>query len=259
LEEAMGARLLERTSRHVNLTDAGAVLYREALNLLRMGDDVRTQVQRAEAGLRGRLRIGFVGSMLYRGLPALLADMRKSLPDVEVVLTELNSIEQIEGVRRGELDLGFVHANPLPPELQSLPLVAEPFKICLPASHPLANRRRIKLQALEREGFVLFARAASPSYYETVLSLCAAAGFLPAIRHEVRHWLSVASLVSQGLGVSIVPACLSRSGLAGAQFVPFDHEARSVSMAIWREQARTPLQAQVLDLVRRRYADAPGK
>ena len=70
---------------------AGKVLYREAQALLRQAEDVRVLVRRVDAGLRGRLRIGFVGSMLYRGLPALLAAMRAELPEVEHVLAELNS------------------------------------------------------------------------------------------------------------------------------------------------------------------------
>ena len=66
LEQGRGARLLERTSRQVALTEAGKVLYREAQALLRQAEDVRVLVRRVDAGLRGRLRIGFVGSMLYR-------------------------------------------------------------------------------------------------------------------------------------------------------------------------------------------------
>ena len=104
LERSVGLRLLNRNTRRVELTDAGQVLYREAQTLLRQAEDVRTLVQRVDAGLRGRLRIGFVGSMLYRGLPALLNAMRAELPDVEHVLTELNSHDQIEAVRRGEQD-----------------------------------------------------------------------------------------------------------------------------------------------------------
>ena len=94
------------------------------------------------------------------------------------------------------------------------------------------RRGSLALVELAGEDFVFFARAASPSYYETVLSLCVTAGFTPLVRHEVRHWLSVAALVSQGL-VAIVPACLSRSGPAGTRFIGFEHEARSVSQAIW--------------------------
>ncbi|WP_051439628.1 LysR family transcriptional regulator [Bordetella petrii] len=254
LEATLGVRLLERTSRHVALTEAGRVLYREAQALLRQSEAVGTLVQRVDAGLRGRLRIGFVGSMLYRGLPDLLAAMRAALPDVEHVLTELNSHDQIEAVRRGEQDLGFIHANPAPAEVQTLDLVAEPFVLCVPDTHPLANRRRVSLQALAHDDFILFARAASPSYHETVLSLCVTAGFHPLIRHEVRHWLSVAALVSQGLGVSIVPACLARSGLAGTRFIAFDHQARSVSQAIWGREIDTPLLRTAVELVRRQYA-----
>ncbi|MNS64888.1 hypothetical protein D3C72_980340 [compost metagenome] len=69
----------------------------------------------------------------------------------------------------------------------------------------------------------------------------------------MRHWLSVASLVSQGLGVSIVPACLSRSGLAGTRFIAFEHDARSVSQVIWHGGARTPLQQRAMALVERQF------
>jgi len=210
-------------------------------------------VQRVDAGLRGRLRIGFVGSMLYRGLPALLESMRAELPDVEHVLTELNSHDQIEAVRRGEQDLGFIHANPVPAGVAARDLLAEPFVVCLPQSHALAGRRSLALADLAGDDFVFFARAASPSYYETVLSLCVGAGFMPVVRHEVRHWLSVASLVSQGLGVSIVPSCLSRSGLAGTRFIAFEHQARSVSQVIWPQEGRSPLQEKALALVERQF------
>lgn len=253
LEEGVGARLLDRTSRHVALTDAGQVLYREALTLLRQAQEVCTLVQRVDAGLRGRLRIGFVGSMLYRGLPAMLAQMRNELPDVEHVLSELNSHDQIEAIRRGELDLGFIHANPVPEEIEALDLLAEPFVVCLPQTHPLSGRKRIALKDLAGDDFIFFARAASPSYYETVLSMCVSAGFVPVICHEVRHWLSVASLVSQGLGVSIVPSCLSRSGLAGTRFIAFDHEARSISQVVWQRNGHSPLQRTALALVKRHF------
>ncbi|MNT32048.1 HTH-type transcriptional regulator GltC [compost metagenome] len=172
------------------------------------------------------------------------------------MLTELNSHDQIEAVRRGEQDLGFIHANPVPDGVKARDLMAEPFVVCLPDAHPLAGRESVGLAELASDDFVFFARAASPSYYETVLSMCVSAGFTPAIRHEVRHWLSVASLVSQGLGVSIVPACLSRSGLAGTRFIAFAHEARSVSQVIWPAAARSPLQQKAMALVVRQYPPA---
>ncbi len=259
LEDGLGVVLLQRTSRSVTLTDAGRVFYREALALLRQADDVRTLVQRVDAGLRGRLRIGFVGSMQYRGLPDLVRDLRASLPDVEHVLLEMNSHAQIEAVRRGELDIGLIHANPVPDGLVCRDIVTEAFVLCLPQSHRLARRRRVDLAQLAGEEFVLFARAASPSYYETVLSLCVAAGFVPPIRHEVRHWLGVAALVAQGLGVAIVPACLARSGLQGACFIAFAHTARSVSQVVAPGVQATPLQQRALALVEDFFCAAGSK
>lgn len=256
LEEALGAKLLERTSRHVALTEAGQVLYREAQTLLRKAEDTRTLVQRVDAGLRGRIRIGFVGSMLYRGLPTLLRTLRQELPDVEHVLTELNSHDQIEAVHRGELDLGFIHANPTAPEIASVDVMAEPFMVCFPDTHPLAGRQSVTLAELQREDFIFFARAASPRYYEMVLAMCTHAGFSPVVRHEVRHWLSVASLVSQNMGVSIVPECVSRSGLAGTRFVAFEHEARSVSQLIWLRDEQAPLLKTVRQAVAKQYGVA---
>jgi DNA-binding transcriptional LysR family regulator len=253
LEAGVGARLLERNSRHVALTDAGRALYREAQALLRRAEDVRLLVQRIDAGMQGRLRIGFVGSMIYRGLPKLLGGLKRTMPDVEQVLMELNSKDQIEALQRGEIDFGFVHANPTPAGIGSVDLVSERFVACLSDRHPLAGKRTLGLASLAQDEFVFFSREASPRYYETVLSLCSAAGFEPAIRHEVRHWLSVASLVSQNLGVSIVPACLARSGLGGTRFIPFPHEARSVSRLLWREDAVSPWLAACLDQVRRHY------
>ncbi|MFQ6685214.1 LysR substrate-binding domain-containing protein, partial [Bordetella pertussis] len=208
-------------------------------------------------GLQGRLRIGFVGSMLYRGLPDLLAALRAELPDVEQVLAERNSHDQLEALRCGELDLGFIHANPPPEGVSARDLVAEPFVVCLPDTHRLAGQRSLRLADLAGEDFVFFAQAASPSYYETVLSLCVAAGFHPAVRHEVRHWLSVAALVASGLGVSIVPACLARAGLAGTCYVAFEHQARSVCQIAWPSLAPTSLQATALQAALRHFAPPP--
>lgn len=233
LEEILNVQLLTRSSRHVALTPAGSALYREALFLLQRNTDVVKLIQRIDSGLHGQIRIGFVGSMLYRGLPNMLKLCKAQYPEVENVLLELNSAEQIELIERGGLDIGFIHANPVSADIGCIDLVAEPFSICLPETHPLANKSSLKLSELAEDDFIFFARSFSPSYYETLLSLCSQAGFLPKVKNEARHWLSVASLVSQGMGVSIVPQSLSRSGLSGIRFLSFEHECKSISRLIW--------------------------
>lgn len=220
LEASVGARLFERDSKGVRLTAAGRAFRESATALLAQAEQARLEAREIAAGAVGRLRVGFVGSMLYRGLPQQLKQFEADQPGIHVALTELNSQEQIDALLHGELDVGFIHTGRVPDELSARLVHREAFVCCVPAGHPLAGRRTIDLPALRGEPFVLFSRRASPDYYARIFDMCAAEGFYPRIRHEVRHWLSVVSLVSQGMGVAVVPAALQRSALAGAVFRP---------------------------------------
>lgn len=253
LEEELGARLFDRTSRRVALTPAGTALQREARSLLRRAEETRTLVREIALGKRGRLRVGFAGSMVFRGLPQILDDFRDRAPDIEVVLHELNSAEQAEGLHRDELDAGFVHGRAIPEGLEGFRYHAEPFVACLPHAHKAAAARTLRLARLKDEPFVLFSRSVSPDYHESIIATCLAAGFLPHVRHEVRYWLTVVSLVAQGRGVALVPRTLARSAVAGAAFVPIQGaEAISQTWCVWdaAEAPREPALDTLIDLVR---------
>lgn len=253
LEEALEVRLLDRNSRNVALTAAGAALYKEAMFLLQRNAEVKQLVRSVDAGAQGQIRIGFVGSMLYRGLAELLKRFDARYPKVEHVLLELNSAEQIQLVERSGLDIGFIHANPVPEGMACLTLVEEPFSVCLPERHPLARGDSIDLATLADEHFIFFSRLFSPSYYETLLSMCLRAGFFPSVKKEARHWLSVATLVSQELGVSIVPRCLARSRLAGLRFLDFEHNRKSVSSLIWMPAHESRIKDKHIELIREHW------
>lgn len=111
LEDAVGARLFERNSKEVRLTPAGLALRESARRLLRQVDEMALQARDIAAGTSGRLRVGFVGSMLYRGLPQALRAFQTSHPRVRVSLSEMNSAEQVMELLHDRLDLGFVHVR----------------------------------------------------------------------------------------------------------------------------------------------------
>jgi DNA-binding transcriptional LysR family regulator len=190
LEASVGAQLFERNSKAVRLTAAGQALQSSARALLRDAEDAAMQARHVAQGSAGRLRIGFVGAMLYRGLPQALTRFQAAHPAVRVTLAELNSGEQTAELLHDRMDVGFVHTRRVPAELQSRLLVSEPFVACLPVEHRLANKRRVSLVSLREESFVLFSRSASPDYHARILAICADAGFLPEVRQEVRHWLA---------------------------------------------------------------------
>lgn len=255
LEEQLGARLFERSSKEVRLTTAGAHLLPRARTLLEESRQMAADVRGVALGQAGRLRMGFVASSIYRGLPQAILDFQQRLPQVRLDITELNTSEQVTAVSADRLDFGLIHESHLPGNLTSTTLGKEPFLCCLPASHPLAARPSIDLRWLEGEQLVLFSRNASPLYHEQVLGLCRSAGFEPDHLHEVRHWLTVVALVSRGVGVALVPYAMRRTRLPHTRFLPLKgRHPPSTTLAIWRHGPAQPLIQALLDALRQALA-----
>jgi DNA-binding transcriptional LysR family regulator len=239
LESELQTPLFNRNSRNVELTRAGTVLQREAWLLLRRLDEAKALVKAVADGKEGRLRVGFGGSMLYRGLPEMVDRFRKNNPGIELLLQELNSVEQVAAIKRDEIDFGFVLGAKTAEELNGFRYHSEPFVACLPERHPYAQARTLDLARLRDDEFVLFSRAASPHYFESIVTTCLARGFMPNIKHEVRHWTSVVSFVESGMGVSLVPRTLSARRAAAVKFVKFSgrHEP-SDTWCVWKDNAK---------------------
>jgi len=251
LEASVGARLFVRNSREVRLTAAGQAFVPKARALLEQAQEAGRHARDVEQGMVGRLHIGFVGAMLYRGLPQMLRQFQAQHPLLRVLLRELNSQDQLIELSHERLDLGFVHTTRVPPDLSRILVARQPFVCCLPTTHPLAKKRKLALRQLQGEPFAMVARAVSPDYHEAILSLCTEAGFHPEIRYELRHWLSVVSLVSQGLGVALVPEALRQSGLAGTSFVPLDSETTPYdTYCLWKTARDNAALSSFLDAVR---------
>ncbi len=234
LEEELGARLLERSSKHVALTRAGEVFRRQAQRLLSQLGDTQELVRRVAESASGLVRVGFTPTMIFRRLPLVLGTFRDRHPAMDIQLLELNSAEQVEALGTGRIDIGFIHAMPLPDGITSLTIANEPFVCCLPSHHPLAGRSRMRLQELAGEPLIMFNRQLASHYYDRIIGLFRLAGVEPDIRHEVNHWLTITALVAGGMGASLVPRALAESGFAGVSFVPLESsDAWHAACCIW--------------------------
>lgn len=230
LEEDLGVRLFERGRRGVLLTEAGKAILADAQKIAHHVEQLRGAASAQQAGLGGRLRIGFVGSATYTLLPRSLPVFRDRYPKVVLDLREGTTAQILRDIETGALDLGLIRY----PIAQSTPLDVVPVEwdrlvAALPLDHPLSRRRRLALSELAHESFILYSAANAPSLRAQVMLACQAAGFSPRVAQEAVQVQTLVSLVESGIGVALVPAA---SGLGSTQRVAFCDISADASLAV---------------------------
>src|SRR5260221_3808579 len=211
LEARLGATLLARTRRRVELTPEGTRLLEEAKRILEQLERAVQEVGSMAGGDSGGLRLGFVSLADYGVLPGLLKRFKALRPGVALQLREMLSPEQAAALAAGELDFGLL----LPPvagaaRLDHLVVQRERFLIALPAKHRLASDKgRLALAALAGEPFVTIPRQIAPRLYDIVAQIAAQAGISLNLAQEAIQMQTVVSLVSSGLGAAVVSASLA--------------------------------------------------
>ena len=230
LEAMLGARLLERHSRHVALTDAGRLFADAARRILRDVDAAVEAVRQAQSGDVGVLRVGFGPTLMISTLAQVVRNYRARYPGVRVDLRELATAEQVDGLLRGDLDVGFVRGAGTDPRLHVELFAREPLLIALNRDHPLAGHARVPLSALAGEPWVLFPRAIAPQLHEQVMALCRTAGFTPTVVQDSREVYTTVGLVGAGVGVTIVPEAVQRMSWKGVVYKRIPRASVRLSM-----------------------------
>lgn len=257
LEDELGAQLLLRNSKMVQLTPAGAAFLVEAREILERVARVGNVVQAADAGLHGRLDIGMAGSLLFREMPEILARFKREMPGVELVLHELSTAEQIEKLLRRQIHAGFLHASSLPAQLKSITLANDVFVVCLPERHRLADQPVLDLRELADEEFVMFSRENAPANHDKVIAIFSRAGIHPRTVHRARIWMTIVSMVAHGSGVALVPSSLAKAGIAGVRFVPFKGAPTlALAMLAWNPGFMPPALAKLTESATRMLKSA---
>lgn len=245
LEREVGTPLFERGARGVELTHAGRAFLPEVRLTLAQAERAQRTAQRAARGETGRLRVGFVEAATHSGiLPDVLSFFRMHLPSIGLSLLEMDSMQQVDALREGRIDIGIVGTVPLDAErwLRAESVFAEPLVLAVPHEHVLSGRRRFTLADLAPESFVLFPRYAAPTLYDDIVARCRAAGFSPRVTQEAAGWHTMVSLVSAGVGVAFVPQSLARPPQPGVAF----RTVRDLSLthemtALWRQGEKSPV------------------
>ena len=178
MEERIGGPLLVRRYRDVRLTEAGRLLAGRGRRLLREAAAMVALSQRAARGEAGLLRIGFGIASILGLLPDVLLRFRRAYPRVQLQLRDMSTPDQIRALVDGDIDIGFVRRPVSDERLVMRPVLDERLVAALGPRSPWDAR--LGLRSVAAEPFIIIARARSASFYDHVLSVCAATGFAPA-------------------------------------------------------------------------------
>ncbi|WP_274570952.1 LysR family transcriptional regulator [Neisseria leonii] len=208
LEEELGVNLFVPGARPLELTEAGTFLYAHATQLLIKASDVKTMTRRIGC-IHGTLNIGYVASTLYGFLPEIIRKFKKEAPELSVVWHEMGSVQQLEALKTGKIDVGFGRLRIEDAAIRRILLREEKLMAALPVEHSLTQKQgQLSLLDLVEDTLIVYPRDRRPSFADQVLSIFADYGLKPANVMEVRELQIALGMVAAGEGVSIVPTSL---------------------------------------------------
>ena len=250
LEEDVGARLFARTKRQVALTEAGRRFVERAKEVIRGVERATAEARQVAAGDSGRLMLRFTLMSALTRLPRVVARFQRQHPHVQLHIEPGGTVDQLEALRAGRCDLGFMslkkNLEPLATEVvEHSALVA-----LLPSRHPLARRRAIKLEDLATEKMVFLKQASEPQVHGYFRRRCNEAGFEPNIVVEVEQVDVLLALVAAGVGVSCVPGFVRRLRFPGAVTVPLRPAVPAGISVVWDPTKLPPAGHRFLALLR---------
>jgi DNA-binding transcriptional LysR family regulator len=255
LEEELGFTLFDRLPRGVRLSSAGKLFLEDARRILQEASDAAARAGRVARGLSGTLRVGFTENSCWRGVvPESFRRFRELQPDAELQLRPSASVEQIEAIRSGRLDAGFVNFMPKSdPELDQLLVALQHVELAVPKGHPFTKLKKLRLRDLTEAPFVWFPRLPSPAFYDRMMHECYRGGLKsPRIVQEGMNEATILSLVSSGLGVGWVLGTARWRCPETVVVLPVADLNIPLTLALaWRRDNTSPLLANFIGDVRR--------
>jgi DNA-binding transcriptional LysR family regulator len=253
LEEDLGTRLMTRTTRSVALTDDGAVLLKEARNLLAQADGLAAKFRTRGRKQATTLRVGAIDSAAAGLLPMLLHDFRERRPDVTVKLVEDKTIRLQPRLLSGRLDLAFLRPPENPDKrLEFLFLLHETAVVAVSDHHPLASKKSVTIADLAEEPLIVPERRSRPHSHDLTMKLFAEAGLQARIVQLANEKQTIVNLVAAELGVAIVPRWTSRMAARGICYVPLEaSDMNRLTLAVaWTRGTRDPIRDEMLEMLR---------
>ncbi len=251
LEQTIGARLVDRTTRSVSLTDIGKVFLVQAQGLLHEHRAVAERMSLAVSGEDGTVRLGFVASAALRIIPWAARLVHEQAPRIKLSLTEMTSDRQLTQLKSGEINVGVIREIPQFSGLVIRPLATEPLLVAVPSTHPLSKKKAVHLKDLSDQDFIMNPRTNVSYLHDHIIRLCHNAGFTPQVVEEAVQFTTILGLVSSNAGIAIVPQSATAIKLPHLTFLPIRGPEVVTQVYIARppDEKASPASKRFVDLV----------
>jgi DNA-binding transcriptional LysR family regulator len=220
LEAEFSAKLFVRTKHGVALTGIGSDVLAQARRAIDEADATKRTALIAGDAASARLGVGFTRFFPFVSIGKILRAVRGDHPNVRIDLTETDSDKQIDLVRGGALDIGFVHFDATADyrNLEVVEMSTELLSVVVSNRHRFAARRQIALAELADEEFIM-QTSAHTDIRNRLLAVCRRAGFEPRIVQESDDFSLRLGLVAAGMGVALVSSGARALRVRGLHFI----------------------------------------
>jgi DNA-binding transcriptional LysR family regulator len=250
LERELGTPLFERSTRRVRLTEAGRGLHADAREVLVALERARHNVLLVAQGDAGSLAVGCGELAIDTILPNVLGAFHESYPGISVILQEQHTADQLDALRRGDIDVGFA-LLPEPAENVKAEVVSESgFVVAIrgtPASQP---EEPVPLTTFRDAGLIDMVRRQSPGLADLKAELFREAEFKPRIVQLASSASVMLAMVAAGIGVALTVGPLSRMQVDGVSLIPIATERRARLCMITRNEPASPALAKFCTVTR---------
>jgi DNA-binding transcriptional LysR family regulator len=247
LERLLSVELFKRSSRSVELTAAGAAFLLDARRIVRLSDAANLTARRAASGEVGALSLGFTAASGYSFVPRLLAHVRSALPNVDLRLKEMVSVEQIDALMAGEIDVGLLRPPLRRAEFGSRFVLREGLMIAARADGIDGRPAPKTLADFDDLPVIMYAPEGARYFHDLVHGILAGAGVAPRYVQYLSQIHSILALVAAGLGAAVVPAAAAALQMEGVEYTPLREAGEPVELyLVWRHDNDSPSLARFL-------------
>lgn len=259
LEQDVGVALLDRQARGIGLTEAGRSFLEDCRDILERMEAARLQAQRVAAGQVGTLHVGFNEiAGRRRELPRFLKEFRSAFPGINLQLHVMMSQRQIEALRNGEIDAGFLfrHVGERS-DFEAHIVGQDNFVLAIPRDHELVRKPSLALADLADQPLIMPNPRNNGITYEKLFAAMKKAGFAPVIAQFADNENTLLNLVSAGMGLAFVNSSCRVPDVQRVTLRALSDLSLPIGLELmWLRSNRNPALARFVDLVDRLSGDA---